>query len=320
MSEIKLFEMPMRNMADVKGIMQYVAASNLVSNDLRNNPEDCFLAIQYGRELGLGYASSLREINVIKGQVSLSAKLMLGLAKKHPKYAGISETIAGEGDNMVATCVIKRKDDNAVTCKFSVSMARAAGLWGKGAWKTYPHLMLKYRARTTALGDCFADAFSGFISIEEARDYPDIDPPKGAPIKNITPIPPENDEPLEKLIATEKIEKKAQQERTWGTDEQQLEQIAPAYDKMESQYPQASVDVKKAMPDVPDALEPELTYEPTQNRKAIETLDWEDLKMFVQNCPSKIDAYLKNAHGRFLLSLDQVKELRDLAAEKTNEY
>jgi hypothetical protein len=108
----------------------------------------------------------------------------------------ISEAVEGDGDQMVATCVAKRRGYPAPSAvKFSVADAKKAGLWGKsGPWTQYPKRMLQLRARGFALRDAFPDVLKGLVTAEEAQDYPQAEParepamirPQGQPARPLT--------------------------------------------------------------------------------------------------------------------------------------
>lgn len=150
------------------------AKSTLVPKDYAGKPENIMLAIQMGSELGLAPMQSLQNIAVINGRPSVWGDAMLALVKAHPDFEDARETIAGEGDKMVATCAIKRRSQSPVVSTFSVEDAKRSGLWGKaGPWQSYPKRMLQMRARGFAVRDAFPDTLRGLISTEEARDIPD---------------------------------------------------------------------------------------------------------------------------------------------------
>jgi hypothetical protein len=150
--------------------------SALVPKDYQNKPENIMLAVQMGSEIGLAPMQALQNIAVVNGRPAVWGDAMLALCKCHPNWAGIAESIQGDGDDMRAVCKIERKGDNPVTVTFTVADAKKAGLWGKtGPWQQYPKRMLQMRARGFALRDAFPDALKGLISAEEARDIPTDD-------------------------------------------------------------------------------------------------------------------------------------------------
>jgi hypothetical protein len=175
-----------------------LAKSSMVPKDFQNRPENVLVAIQWGRELGLGPLQALQNIAVINGRPSVWGDAMLGLVRGSGMCASARETVEGDGDAMVAHCrVIRRDDPNEVVGSFSVADAKKAGLWGKaGPWQQYPKRMLQLRARGFALRDGFPDVLRGVISAEEASDIPATPQDRfvgttiDAPAPEAPPVPP----------------------------------------------------------------------------------------------------------------------------------
>jgi hypothetical protein len=117
---------------------------------------------------------SLQCIAVINGRPTIWGDAALALVQSSPVCEFISEAVEGDGDQMVATCVAKRRGyPTPSAVKFSVADAKRAGLWGKsGPWTQYPKRMLQLRARGFALRDAFPDVLKGLVTAEEAQDYP----------------------------------------------------------------------------------------------------------------------------------------------------
>jgi hypothetical protein len=151
-----------------------VAASEFAPKDFKNKPESCLLAIQHGSEVGLSPMQSLQSIACINGRPSVWGDAALALVMGSPVCEHVSEGIDGEGEQMAAICVAKRRGyEKATVVRFSVSDAKKAGLWGKsGPWTQYPKRMLQLRARGFALRDAFPDVLKGLVTAEEAQDYP----------------------------------------------------------------------------------------------------------------------------------------------------
>ena len=156
------------------------ADHEIVPHSYRGKPGAILAAIQHGAELGLKPMQSLRHIAIIKGKATIYGDMMMALVRSHPECLDIEETIEGKGtDKAVARCVVHRKGCKPSVTTFSVEDAIRADLWGnKGPWTSYPYRMLQMRARGFALRDNFADALAGFITTEEAQDYPDKQPAK----------------------------------------------------------------------------------------------------------------------------------------------
>lgn len=149
------------------------AKSAMVPPSFRGKAEDIMLAVQMGSELGLAPMQALQNIAVINNRPSVWGDALIGLCRASPNCEDIAEKLDGDGENMVATCIAKRRGASPVVARFSVADAKKAGLWGKaGPWQQYPARMLQLRARGFALRDAFPDVLRGLISAEEARDMP----------------------------------------------------------------------------------------------------------------------------------------------------
>ena len=173
-----IIKAPARNTLEPQSfgeLMQFatmLSKSTMVPKDFQHKPENVIVAVQWGREIGLGPLQALQNIAVINGRPSIWGDAMMALVRGSGICEYITETIAGEGDGMVATCRTKRRDDpNEIVRTFSIADAKSAGLLGKqGPWMQYRSRMLQLRARGFALRDGFADVLRGVISAEEAQD------------------------------------------------------------------------------------------------------------------------------------------------------
>jgi hypothetical protein len=177
---------------------QMVAKTDFAPKDFKNKPESCMLAGQHGAELGLGPMQSLQCIAVINGRPTIWGDAALALVQSSAVCEFISEAVEGDGDQMVATCIAKRRGYPAPSAvKFSVADAKRAGLWGKsGPWTQYPKRMLQLRARGFALRDAFPDVLKGLVTAEEVQDYPQAEPAK----EPVVVRPKFNDEPKATVV------------------------------------------------------------------------------------------------------------------------
>ncbi|HEV7523039.1 MAG TPA: hypothetical protein VGP89_18195 [Candidatus Angelobacter sp.] len=150
-----------------------IARSDLAPKDYKDKPENCFIAMQMGAEVGLPPMAALQNIAVINGRPSIWGDSALAIVMVHPAFESINEYFEGTGDNKTGVCEIKRRGHALHTVKFSVSDAKTAGLWKKaGPWTNYPDRMLQMRPRGFALRDKFPDALRGLSIAEEAMDIP----------------------------------------------------------------------------------------------------------------------------------------------------
>lgn len=168
----------LQTMADAMKFGEMVAASDFSPKDFRGKPASCVLAIQAGAEIGLSPMQALQSIAVVNGRPSIYGDAALAVVKASPVCEYVTESVEGDGDQMVATCTAKRRGyPEPTVSRFTVADAKKAGLWGKsGPWSQYPRRMLQMRARGFALRDAFPDALRGMVTAEEASDYPTPEP------------------------------------------------------------------------------------------------------------------------------------------------
>lgn len=174
-----------RDFSELWNLAHMLADGQFVPKAFAGKPGDVLAALMMGAEVGLSPLAALRGIAVINGRPSLWGDALLGVAMQHPDYVAHREWIEGEGDKMVACCIVVRRGSEPHTVRFSVDDAKKSKLWGKaGPWQEYPKRMLQLRARAWAIRDKFADALAGLASAEEVQDAP----PEGVTV-NVTAAP-----------------------------------------------------------------------------------------------------------------------------------
>lgn len=184
---------------DMMKISTMLSNSDFCPKDFKGKPENVFLAIQMGADLGLKPMQAIQNIAVINSRPCVWGDAALAVIKGHPEFQDIEETIT----DTKATCRLSRKGQTDVIRTFTMEEANAAGLVSRSSvWKQYPKRMLQMRARGFAMRDQFPDALRGISIAEEVQDYQPIE-------KNITP-PKFTEQPLkEKNIDTAFINLKA---------------------------------------------------------------------------------------------------------------
>ena len=185
------------NLAELIQLSEVMARSEMVPKDYRGKPGNIVVAIMAGREIGLSANQSLQSHAVINGRAMLWGDAPLGIVRASGKLARIEERVDGTGDDRVAVCIVRRiGEDKDREERFSVAMAKTAGLWNKdGPWRQYPERMLKARARSFVLRDTFGDVLKGVAIAEEYEGHEEI---------NVTPDRPVsgNDALRERLAAS----------------------------------------------------------------------------------------------------------------------
>ena len=184
------FALAPTNFEEAWRIAQMLSQSAFAPAVYRGKPNDCLAAMAYGQEVGLSPLQALQGVIVINGRPSLWGDFLLGIVRANPAVLSVNESIAGEGDDIVATCTIRRRRGAEVeetTRTFSVGDAKVAKLWGKKGkdgqdtpWVTYPKRMLQMRARSWAVRDSCADITKGVAMAEEQMDAQEM--------RNVTPV------------------------------------------------------------------------------------------------------------------------------------
>lgn len=174
-------EITIRDMGELNSVAITVAKSGLFG---AKTPEQAFVAIATGMELGLKPMQALRNIVVVQGRPTFSADGGFAVVRNHPEYGGIVWDVCNDKE---ARCRITRISKGGQLKEefvgaFSLKDAAAAGLAGKDNWKHYPARMLRARALSYACRDAFPDVLNGLYAPDEINP----DTPVGE--RNITPI------------------------------------------------------------------------------------------------------------------------------------
>jgi len=175
------------NLAEAMEMADIMSKASIVPKDFVGNPGNILIAMQWGMELGLAPLQAMQNIAVINGRPSLWGDAMMGIVRGSSVCEYVKEIVEGQGDQMIATCRVKRKGEDEEIRTFSVADAKTAKLWGKqGPWTQYPKRMIQLRARGFAIRDVFADVLKGMSSAEEQQDIITAE-------KDITPTPEPNE-------------------------------------------------------------------------------------------------------------------------------
>ena len=122
-----------------------------------------------GREIGVPAMASAREIFVIKGAPTLSAKIQLALVRASPLCKTFKIfPVVREGNDLVVKAEAERSNGD----KQAIILRRSQfqHLLQKDNWKQSPERMLTARAITYVVRDLFSDIVSGIETTEERLD------------------------------------------------------------------------------------------------------------------------------------------------------
>ena len=182
-----------------------LAKSEMVPKDYRGKPENVFVAMEMGYQLGLPIAQSLQDIAVINGRPSLWGDGLWALALSHPECEYITEEPIYNGEVVFGyECKVKRKGHPEHKKSFNLQQAKQANLLNKaGPWTQYPERMLQMRARV-AIKDKFADALRGF-KVVEIDEYDEATIIEGEVVNTEKPVT--RTEQLKNILNTNGIDK-----------------------------------------------------------------------------------------------------------------
>lgn len=112
-----------------------------------------------GAELGIGPVTAMKELNIIKGKISLSASLIAARIKSSGRYDYRVTSIDSE------KCIITffEQGKNVGVSEFTMKDAAAANLLANETYKKFPRNMLFSRALTNGARWYCADVFNGAI-------------------------------------------------------------------------------------------------------------------------------------------------------------
>lgn len=159
-----------------KRVAHTLACSSLVPDPYRGKPNDVFVAINMGSELGMEPFQAIQSIAVIDGKPCLYGDGLIGVVRASPICMWIEESLSEDG--LTATCKTQRKGDpNPITASYSMTDAMQAGIDSKFNWKKHPKRMLQMRARAYCLRDAYPDLLKGLGVVEERQDHEDTPPP-----------------------------------------------------------------------------------------------------------------------------------------------
>lgn len=164
-------------MMAVGKMCKWLANSGIVPKVYQNSPENIYVAIQAGAQIGLAPLQAMQSIAPINGNPALFGDGLLAVLLAH--NCEVDEQVPEKWDaQAVAVCTITRPGRKPVRRTFTYEDAKRAGLVGKsGPWTSMPLRMLQMRARAFAARDSCADLLRGLKLYEEQRDITPDDAP-----------------------------------------------------------------------------------------------------------------------------------------------
>lgn len=153
----------------MKEQIKHAISSGLLPSSIKT-PQQAFVIIQKGREIGIPMMQALSQINVISGKPTMSAELMLGQIYRNVPGAYIHfKTLSN--DKCEIECA-RSKDMPYTKIAFSIEDAKKAGVMRNPVWSKYPRAMLRSRAISEMARTIFPDAICGISYTPEELGGP----------------------------------------------------------------------------------------------------------------------------------------------------
>lgn len=149
----------------------WLAAAESNSKDPKALGMSAALRIAYAESLGLP-AHAAQEVHLIRGNLTLSAKLCRALAHQH----GLRVVKVQEKADSVTAAVVNVEGNELGRTTYTLAQAKKQGLSGDN-WTKNPDRMLWARASKRALDDFAPWVTVGVLSVEQAEDW------TGEPVK-----------------------------------------------------------------------------------------------------------------------------------------
>lgn len=170
LSEVPVTMQLLRSIQDLPSIPEHY----------RGKPKEMMTAIILGREIGVEPMTSINNIDLIEGTVSLRAKLVSALIHRRGHIIVVLEQ---SRTRAAFKCMRYHPQTNQLIdvgeVEYTLEDAEGAGLLSKKgkAWKQHPKAMLTNRCLTLAARTVFADALMGFAyTAEELGINEDYEP------------------------------------------------------------------------------------------------------------------------------------------------
>lgn len=170
-SRIAPFTFVPRNIEEAWRYAEIISRAGCCPDAFRNKPNDVFMVMSLGAELGVSTIQALQNICVINGRLTVWGDLTVALM-----YAsGQCAVFRNDWDEatQTATCTLQRQHRELRTYTFSMADAKRAGLAGKDTYQKFGKRMCGWRAISYGIREQFADVLKGMAVAEELMDFRD---------------------------------------------------------------------------------------------------------------------------------------------------
>lgn len=171
------FENPYTSIAafeEIQRVAKLLSASDFIPASYKGNVANTVVALEMAARMGASPIAVMQNLYVVKGNPVWSGRFVLSLIKSCGRYRDVVFT--GDGVNNQRLEATEVKSGRKVSGpEVTMEMAKAEGWLGKpgSKWKTFPELMLKYRAASFFGKSECPELLLGMGTVEEAEDSPE---------------------------------------------------------------------------------------------------------------------------------------------------
>lgn len=164
------------NMAGLYRLAQAYARSQIVPEQYRGKPDDCFIACQMACRLKVDPMAYMQASYVVHGRPGLEAKLAIGLLNTSGLIRGrIQYKNSGsieKGDRQCTAYATDAATGEIVSATVTWKMVVGEGWISKSGskWKTMPDVMFVYRSAAFLIRQYYPEVLSGMPFADELED------------------------------------------------------------------------------------------------------------------------------------------------------
>ena len=186
-----------------------------------DRPFDMYAAMLVGRELDIDIMTSINELFLVDGKVSMSAKLMGSLVQREGHL--LKTKLSATGAEVEGIRLMPNGEYLSVgSITFTEEDAKTAKLWNTGAWKTFPQVMMGWRALSIAARFFFPECLT---AVKYTADEVGIDEGEMPPLPHavfVAELSEDEGEPLDAEQAAEILDAEVIEDDPEDSDRQKL--------------------------------------------------------------------------------------------------
>lgn len=157
--------------ANLNNLAKSFSKSEMCPKAFKDKPDEIYIAILKGLELGISPMQACQSICVVNGTPMLYGSIVYSLGMSHTNFENYDVEYKDNFETCKAT--IFRKKGNPIVFEYTKKEAEAEGLLSRDVWKKHLKKMLWRRATRVAFEMAFPDAYAG-ISLSEEEKVEDI--------------------------------------------------------------------------------------------------------------------------------------------------